>query len=149
MSTVISANYFGKLYDWGSIAISILGDTQIGINKINVGVKKDSPNIYGYGQQPIGYYGKNFEYTSSVDLLYDQWNQISIAALALGLSPLEIPPFIIIMTLGFSQDPIVPPKVITLQNCRFTSDSFDFKQNDGGFYNDYPIAFAGKIEASS
>lgn len=141
----ITANYLGKLYDWGSISATILGSLQIGINKIDIKQGRVSDNIYGVGQQPVGYVNKNFTYSASIGLLYDQFQQISAAALSLGITPMEIPPFLIIMTLGSTQDPSVPYKSITLQNCRFTSDDFNAKQNDGGFYNDYPIAYAGAI----
>src|ERR1035437_7074948 len=129
----IIVNYLGKLYDWGSISVSILGAQQIGINKVSIKRDRASENQYGSGQEPIGYINKNFVYSASVGLLYDQFQEIVVAAMALGLSPLEIPPFQILMVLGSTQDPLVPFKSVTLQNCRFTSDNFDAKQNDGGF----------------
>ncbi len=141
----ISANYLGKLYDWGSITLTILGSLQIGANKIDIKQSRASDNIYGSGQQPIGYINKNFMYAATLGLLYDQYQQITVAALALGLTPMEIPPFLINMTLGSTQDPLVPYKSLIMQNCRFTSDDFTAKQNDGGFYNDYPISYAGLI----
>lgn len=147
MANGIFANYLGKLYDWGSITLSILGGTNVGVSRINISHKRDSNNIYGSGQEPIGYVNKNNEYSCTLSLLYDEFQQIVLAALSQGLTPMEIPPFLIIMQLGSTQDPLVPYKIITLQNCRFTTDNFDVKQNDGGFYHDYPISFAGKIVA--
>ncbi len=145
MANGISANYLGKLYDWGSIELTVLGGLQVGCNKIDIKQGRKSTNIYGFGQQPIGYANKNFEYSASLGLLYDQQQQIVVAALALGLTPMEIPPFLIIMTLGSTQDPAVPYLSLTMQNCRFTTNDFNAKQNDGGFYNDYPIEYAGLI----
>ena len=141
----IFVNYLGKLYDWGSITVIIFGNIEVGINKIDIKHTKASDNIYGVGQEPIGYMNKNNVYSASLGLLYDQFQEITQAALAQGFTVMEIPPFQITMTLGSTQDPLVPYKSLTLQNCRFTSDDFNAKQNDGGFYNDYPIAYAGKI----
>ncbi len=143
----IFVNYLGKLYDWGSINLTILGSLQIGINKVDIKQGRASDNTYGVGQQPIGYINKNFVYSSSLGLLYDQVQQITQAALAQGLTMMEIPPFQISMILGSTQDPTVPFKSVTMQNCRFTTDDFSAKQNDGGFYNDYPISYAGLIVA--
>lgn len=145
MANGISANYLGKLYDWGSLTLEILGDLQVGCNRIDIKHSRASDNIYGFGQQPIGYINKNFMYSATVGLLYDQVQQLTLAALALGYTLMEIPPFPITMALGFLQDPLVPQKLLTVQNCRFTSDDFTAKQNDGGFYNEYQIACAGII----
>ena len=141
----ISANFFGKLYDWGSVTLTVLGALQIGVDAIDIRHKKDSINVYGFGLDVIGYYNKNNEYSSSIGFLYDQFQTITAAALAQGLTPMEIPPFSIIMILGSTQDPLVPYKAIVMQNCRFTSDDFVIKQNSGGIYQVYPIAYAGKI----
>ncbi len=141
----IFANYLGKLYDWGSVSMTILGSLQIGVNKINIDYGRESTDQYGYGQQPIGYINKNFVYKANLGLLYDQVQQITVAASAQGLSMMEIPPFQINLILGSTQDPAVPFKSLTLQNCRFTTDNLNMKQNDGGFYHDYPIAYSGLI----
>lgn len=141
----ISANYLGKLYDWGSITANVLGGLQIGVDSIDIKTTQDSLNIYGSGQQPIGYYNKNQEYDATFGFLYDGFQQITMAALALGLTPMQIPPFSIIIQLGSTQDPAVPFKQLTMQNCRITSDNFVAKQNSGGWYNQYPIRYAGLI----
>jgi len=143
----ISANYLGKLYDWGSIEMTILGSYQIGISKIDIKEGRASDNIYGAGQNPIGYINKNIMYGCTLGLLYDQFQQIASAAIALGLKPYQIPPFLIIMTLGSTADPEVPYKQVTLQNCRFTTNDFSAKQGDGGMYMDYPISYAGAIDS--
>ena len=143
----ISANYLGKLYDWGSITCTVLGSLQIGIDSIDIKHGKDSTNIYGYGNEPIGFFNKNNEYSASFGFLYDQFQQITQAALALGITPMDIPPFSIIMTLGSTQDPQVPYKQIEMQNVRILSDNFVAKQNSGGWYNQYPLAYAGKVVA--
>ncbi len=141
----ISANYLGKLYDWGSITLTVLGSYQVGCDSIDIKHTQDSVNVYGAGQEPVGYYNKNNEYAASIGFLYDQFQQITQAALALGLTPMQIPPFSIVMTLGSTIDPAVPYKSLIMQNCRFKSDNFNAKQNAGGFYNVYDIAYAGKI----
>lgn len=148
MGNSINANWLGKLYDWGSLDMNILGSKIIGFDSLDIKFDKESPNIYGASQQPVGYYGKNYVYDCSVGFLYDKFSEIRDAALAAGLqSVMDIPPFIIVTTLGFSTDPLVTPRTKTVLNCRFTSDSFVIKQNTGGIYQVYKIACAGIIDA--
>jgi len=139
----LNVNFLGKLYDWGSISLNILGSNIIGADSISIKHKQDSPNVYGSGQLPIGYFNKNEEFSATIGFLYDQFSQIAQAALALGLTPMQIPPFAISMTLGSTQDPLVPYQSITLLMCRFMSNDFEAKQNSGGWYQQYPIAVAG------
>lgn len=143
----INVNYLGKLYDWGSISLNLLGSLQIGINSIDIKETRASTNIYGYGQLPTGYINKNVDYSATLGLLYDTVQLIVEAALAQGYKLYQIPPFQIIMTLGGTQDPSVTYKIVTLNNCRFTTNDFTAKQGEGGIYLTYPIAYAGCIES--
>lgn len=139
----LNVNFFGKLYDWGSINLNVLGGTMIGCDSISIKHKQDSVNIYGSGQLPIGYFNKNEEFSATIGFLYDQFSQITKAALALGLTPMGIPPWFLEMQLGSTQDPLVPFQSITVLACRFTTNDFDAKQNSGGWYQQYPIACCG------
>ena len=139
----LNANYIGKVYDWGSISLNVLGSIIIGADSIDIKHTQDTVNVYGYGQQPIGYYNKNEEFSAQVGFLYDQFSEIIKAALSLGLTPMQIPPFIINMTLGSTQDPLVQFQSYTLLQCRFKSSNFTAKQNMGAFYQVYDIAYAG------
>lgn len=139
----LNASFIGKVYDWGSISMEVLGDYQIGVDSIDIKHTQDSLNIYGAGQLPIGYYNKNEEFSASIGFLYDQFSSIIAAALAEGLTPMQIPPFSINMTLGSTADPLVPYQQYTLLCCRFKSSNFTAKQNTGAWYQVYDIAFAG------
>lgn len=146
MANGIFVRWQGKVYDWGSINLNLFGSTVVGVDSIDIKHGSQSVNIYGIGREPIGYYNKNREYSAVLNLLYDQFQQIEAAAATAGLdTPMDIPPFSAIMQLGFSQDPLVPSLTLTLQNVRFQSRDFNAKQNTGGWYASYALAYAGLI----
>ena len=139
----LNVNFLGKLYDWGSANLNILGSNIIGCDSVDIKHTQESKNIYGSGQLPIGYYNMNEEFDMTVGFLYDQFSQITKAALDLGLTPMQIPPFSAELQLGSTQDPLVPYQSITVLVCRFTSNNFVAKQNSGGWYNQYNIRCCG------
>ena len=98
----INAFWQGKLYDWGSIQLTIFNGLMILISKIDFNEDRDSVNLYGIGQSPTGYANKNFVYSGSLEIQIDQLNQIQAAA-PFG-KILMIPPFTIKMILGATGD---------------------------------------------
>lgn len=139
----IEVNWLGKLYDWGSISLILFGDIMIGIDQLDIKEGRNSKNIQGFGQQPIGYVNENVTYSANLGLLYDQVQQIIQSAATSGFKIYQIPPFNILMTLGSTADPLVPYVQLVMSNCRFQTNDFTAKQNQGGFYHQYPIAYAG------
>jgi len=141
----INAYWQGKLYDWGSIQLTMFNGLMILISKIDFNEDRDSVNLYGIGQSPTGYANKNFVYSGSLEIQIDQLNQIQAAA-PFG-KILMIPPFTIKMILGATGDG-TPYQTYKLQNCRFTKNPFNCKQNDAGIFVNVPIAYAGLIQSA-
>ena len=144
----INVYWQGKTYDWGSIQLVMFNGLMTLISKISFSEKRDSVNNYGIGQLPTGFGNKNFVFAASLEMQIDQLNEIAKAA-PFG-KILMIPPFTTKMILGISPDsgqsdgtPLITYK---LNNCRFTSNDFDAKQNDSSIFVPVPMVFAGLVQ---
>lgn len=131
----------GKLYDWGNLSWILFGIKLVGITEINYTHKRDSPNQYGAGYEPIGYGYTNFEYMGDISVYKEEL--IPINNVSPERSILKIPPFSAINE--FSGDGVAY-YTETLLNIRFTEDPFAGKQNDTGLIVKIPFVFAGLIK---
>jgi len=141
----INADILGHLYDWGSLSLNLFGNNFVYFDSVNLKEERDSVNVYAGGQLPVGWYNKNVVYDLSIGILYDKFQDIVKASLALGLKPYQVPAFPVILTLGSFQDPSVPYRKIIINNVRITSNNFDSKQNTGGHFLMYKMPVGGPI----
>jgi hypothetical protein len=118
------------------------------ITKISFTEDRDSVDNYGIGQLPTSYGNKNFIYGGSLEIQLDQLNEIQMSA-PFG-KILMIPPFTIKMILGISPDSGQPDGSASanykLNNCRFTKNEFNAKQNDSSIFVNLPFKFAGLVQ---
>lgn len=132
----------GKNYDWGNLSWIIFGIKLVGITEINYTKRRDAPNNYGSGYEPISYGYTNFEYMGDISVYIDELVPIRKASPDFDI--LKIPPFS--ATNMFSGDGVVF-RTEQLKNIRFTEDPFTSKQNDTNIIVKIPFVFAGLFKS--
>jgi len=135
MSLILSQ---GSVYGFGDIRIVLFGSPLAGLEKIEYKTSQRKENVYGTGRNPIGQGRGNFEYTASIDILYDEW--VKICRLAPFGDPLQIPRFTITVLYG---DGITIPKTDILENCQFMENPLSSVQNDTSIKVSIPLLIAG------
>lgn len=128
----------GKAYSWSSVTVQIFGSEIKGISAINYKESQKKENQYGIGSQPTSRMHGNVEYTGSITFEMKEIERIRDAIQSPKKSLLSIPMFPVTVTFEDNY------KVVThvLQNCEFTEDGNDLKNNEAANMT-IPIIFAG------
>lgn len=110
----------GRTYQWSSISISMLGNTQVsGVGSISYEITQEKKNIYGAHNQPVGRVSGAKECTGSIKLTIEEINKIRAAMPAGSRSLTDIPPFDITVSYNNGVEPITTD---TLRACEFKDD---------------------------
>lgn len=124
----------GVQYDWGSVSFVLFGVPITQITKISYSRKQKKENNYGAGYVPVSRGYGNIEFEASIEMYFDQWQQI--ISLAPNNDPLQIPPFDIPVI--FANTGQIPIKDV-LRSCEFTEDPFSGSQGDTKLMVTIPI----------
>jgi len=104
----------GKSNEWADIAVIILGQVFRAVTKINYNVSREMKNVYGAGAGPVSRIYGQINPEASITILMEELENI-ISIIPSG-NLQDIPEFPIIVTYT---DPSLPPRVHTLEYCRF------------------------------
>lgn len=87
-------------YSWSSLRFSFLGNNDVkGVKSINYKVTRQSDNLYGAGDEPVGLGYGNKTYEGEIQLMMKDVRAIRQAA---GSSLVDIPPFT--MTIQYANE---------------------------------------------
>lgn len=129
----------GVEFSYSSLKFSLLGNTNVkGVKSISYKIKKESENLMGSGDEPvgIGYGGK--EYEGEIQLM--RKDIMAIRKAAGGKSLVDIAPFTIVVAFANGTDAI---KTETLRYVRFMEDGLEGSTGDKELPLTIPIGLSG------
>jgi hypothetical protein len=129
----------GKEYGYSSLKISFLGGLDIaGVKSISYKVKKESENLMGTGDEPVGIgYGPK-EYEAEIQLM--RKDIIMLQKTAGLVSLVEIDPFPIVILFANGTDPI---STVVLEHARFMEDGMEGSTGDKELPLTIPLGISG------
>lgn len=133
----------GVEYSYSHLQFAMLGNSDVkGVQSISYKVKKESENLMGTGDDPVGIgYGPN-EYEGEIKLMRKTIQAIRRASGNKSLT--EVPPFDIVHSFANGVDPI---KTVTLRYVRFMEDGLEGATGDKELPLTIPIGLSGIVHS--
>ncbi len=115
----------GKIYDWSSVTVNILGVAVVGIQGIEYKDGQEIEGVYGAGNQVVGIGMGNVKCDGKITLLLNEVNAITKIAPNGRLQ--EIEPFDIVVAFTGTGSEIIAHK---LRSVKFMENAVTIKQGD-------------------
>jgi hypothetical protein len=115
----------GKIYDWSSVTVNILGVAVVGVQGIAYKDGQEIEGVYGAGNQVVGIGMGNVKCDGKMNLLLNEVNAITKVAPNGRLQ--EIEPFDIVVSFTGTGSEIISHK---LRGVKFMENAVDIKQGD-------------------
>jgi hypothetical protein len=128
----------GQMHQWASIRIMIAGLLLSGITKIDYKDEQEVDEVYGSGENPIGFGKGNISRSGSLTLYAEEVERLVDASPTRRLQ--DLPLFDIVVSYQTNGK----IHTHTLQNCKFKSNSRSSSQGDKSVSTDLPL-FVGNI----
>jgi hypothetical protein len=135
----------GVAYSWSDISLTLFGVPVVGILAIEWKRKQIKTNNYGVGSEPVSRGYGRVDYEASIEIYQEEWQNIKLAALAIGGDVLNIGWFDIIVKYGNNLSDV---RTTTLKNCEFTEDTFSAKEGDTKLVVKLPLIIGGLTTAT-
>ena len=125
-------------YSWSSLRFSFLGNNDVkGVKSINYKVTRQSDNLYGAGDEPVGIGYGNKTYEGEIQLMMKDVRAIRQSAAG---SLVDIPPFTMTVQYANEAEPITSE---TLVNVRFLEDGLTGESGASELPVTIPLAMTG------
>lgn len=121
---------------WASVKVNMLGRTVTGVKALNYSDDQDKENIYGAGNRPIARGEGNFNPEASIELLEFETRAI-LAALPVGDTLQDIPPFDIVVTFKPKNSPLLRTDII--KNAQFRTNGMSLEQGAAEMSNSHEL----------